>query len=66
MWDPLAELLFAYYTHAGLQHTFGSRMETEPPMGAWGPTVDVFYVDDGRSRISGITSQVAHHRHLLR
>jgi hypothetical protein len=34
---------------------------SSPPMG---PTVDVFYVDDGRSRIFNTASQGAHHRHL--
>jgi hypothetical protein len=31
--------------------SFGSRMGTGHPMGAWGPTVDIFSVDGGRSHI---------------
>jgi hypothetical protein len=34
-------------------------------MGAWGPTVNVLYIDGGCSRISVIASHGAHHRCFL-
>jgi hypothetical protein len=42
---------FLYATYAGHHTTFGPRMETGPPRGAWGPTIDASNIGHGRSRV---------------
>jgi hypothetical protein len=57
----MSRTAFIYAAHVGYNTLFGSSMETRPPMGAWGPTVDVFTLSGRHYQISDIASQGTSH-----